>query len=83
MGWQPINQQDNEYDRLMMELSRHIHCAVRCPPYEKPIFECTHNVAFMILSVKGAVETDDWKDIIQKHVTEVQAQWRASKGHKD
>lgn len=71
MSWQ----QKGEYgefeivDRLGKDLSAILHCPVRylAYHYEKPVFECRHQINFPRFAVQSAQDSGDWMAIIQRH----------------
>jgi hypothetical protein len=75
MSWEYHNNNllQQEVDILGLELSNHIHCAVRYPVYDKHIFEChcvnenREGITFPVFAVAGAHESGDWAEIIKRH----------------
>jgi hypothetical protein len=69
MPWHPV-EPNNGNDRLAAELSLHIDCVVRFAPYSnyaKPMLECYCGIPFLVVSVKGAMQSGDWSLIEQRH----------------
>ena len=71
MNWEIIPQQGDfeTVDSLGKDLSAILNCPVRyCEAhYSKPIFECSHSVAFPKFAVQIAQNTGEWHDIISRH----------------
>lgn len=59
----------SEIDSLGAELNRRLDCGIRycAAGYNKPIFECEHNIPFPLFAVKGAKDSGDWTHIIKRH----------------
>ena len=77
MPWDYYNKNPHleEINLLGLELSNHIHCAVRFPAHEKNLFECHctnldhEGIIFPVFIVKAALESGDWSHIDEMHRT--------------
>lgn len=71
MTWTSYNNGNNqeELDKLGSQLSLILHCPVRyCEAqYHKPIFECKCGIIFPVFVVSGALESNDWSQVIKRH----------------